>query len=54
MRVYDLFWMTWSRPDDTEIGPENEPGKHNVHLGHSTLTVSLQKLITTIVDYYGC
>jgi hypothetical protein len=54
VKIYDLFWMTWSRPDDTEINRNNDVGNHMVHLGHDTLTASLRKLITIVLDYFGC
>jgi hypothetical protein len=54
VKIYDIFWMTWSRPDDTEINRNNDVGNHMVHLGHDTLTATLQKLITIVLDYFGC
>jgi hypothetical protein len=54
VKVYDLFWMTWSRPDDTEISDTNAIENHMVHLGVDTLRVSLRKMITMVNDYFEC
>lgn len=54
VKVYDLFWMTLSRPDDTEIMESNEIKKHMVHVGHDTLKASLRKMMTMVAEYYGC
>jgi len=54
IKVYDLFWMTWSRPDDTEINTVNDIGNHMVHLGHDSLKVSLRKLFTIISEHFSC
>lgn len=54
VKVYDLFWMTWSRPDDTKVGVNNNVGDHIVHLVHDTLKVSIRKLLTLVAGYLGC
>ena len=54
VKVYDLFWMSWSRPDSTEIQSANRIGGHMVHLGHDTLKVSIRKLLTIVADHFGC
>lgn len=54
IKVYDFFWITWSRPDDTEIDSKNEIGRHLGHMGLDTLKASIRKLITMVMDYFGC
>ena len=54
VKVYDVFWMSWSRPDDTEISSDNAIGRHLVHLGHDTLKASLRKLFTMVLEHFGC
>jgi hypothetical protein len=54
IKVSDLFWMSWSRPDSTEIESANKIGGHMVHLGHDTLNVSIRKLLSIVADHFGC
>jgi hypothetical protein len=54
VKIYDFFWMTWSRPDDTQIDKDNNAGKHMGHMGHDTLKVSLRKMFTLVADHFGC
>ena len=54
VKVYDLFWMSWSRPDDTEINRENAIGAHIVHVGHDTIKASVRKFITIVAEHFGC
>jgi hypothetical protein len=54
VKVYDLFWMSWSRPDNTEIQHNNDIGGHIVHVGRDPLKVSIRKLLTIVADHFGC
>lgn len=54
VKMYDIFWMTWSRPDDTEVKLNDDITNHMVHLGHDTLKASLRKLITIVSEHLGC
>lgn len=37
--ITDGYWLTLSRPDNTQISSENEVGKHLVHPGFEVLSV---------------
>jgi hypothetical protein len=54
IKVYDLFWMTYSRPDNTETRTTNDAKGHMVHLGHDTLKASVRKMITIVAEHFGC
>ena len=54
VKVYDIFWLSWSRPHDTEVKVDNATPGHMVHPGLQILKVSVRKLITIIADYFGC
>ena len=54
VKVYDFFWMTWARPDDTEIDGDNGNNRHMVHMGLGMLKASVRKLLTLAADYFDC
>jgi hypothetical protein len=54
VKVYDLFWNTWSRPDDTRSNEQSILQDHLIHIGQDMLKVSLRKLMTLVSDYLGC
>jgi hypothetical protein len=54
IKVYDMFWTTWGRPDDAKKMYSSGFKGDLVHMGHGLLQTSLRKLITLVADYFGC
>jgi hypothetical protein len=54
IKVYDMFWTTWGRPDDANKKYSSGFKGDLVHMGHGLLQTSLRKLITLVADYFGC
>ena len=47
--ITDGYWLTLSRPDNTQTSTENEVGKHLVHPGFEVLSVLARRWFMMIL-----
>ena len=45
IKVYDIFWMSWARPDDYMDA---------VHPFKMIIQESIRKMMTIVIDHFGC
>lgn len=51
--IWDVFWLSYARPDNTEVAPDNRISRHIIHPGLSVLDVMIRQLLT-IVMWHVC
>lgn len=51
IHIMDGFWMSLARPDNTEMGPRNQIGKHMVHPGVEVMDAMARKWMHIVVRF---